>query len=115
VQRVFIKSEERRFAGGAHWPPLAAATKEAKAAQGLDPRILRATNDLYHSLTSTGAGSVAEEKPDELILGTSVPYARYADKGTSNEPKRDLIELRPSEVEEAAKLIGDHITKGARR
>jgi phage gpG-like protein len=114
VRDVFEASEQRRFAGGAGWPPLADSTRERKAAQGLDPRILRATNALYRSLTSSAAGSLDEAERDAFQFGSTLYYAGFHDTG-KGVPKRDLIELRPSERNEVTRILGDYIIKGGRR
>ena len=114
LREVFTRSERRRFSGGADWPPLAPATVERKAAAGLDPRILRATNALYRSLAEGGRGSVEEAGPGHVAFGTSLHYARFAEHGTKTAPKRELVELRPSEVSEMTRIVGKHITEGER-
>jgi phage gpG-like protein len=85
-------SQGGRGSGG--WAPLAPATVAEKARRGLDPRILHATGRLRASLTGRGGDAIRESHPDEMRFGTSVPYARFHQQGTSRMPRRREIELR---------------------
>lgn len=113
VRTVFRKSEEQRFERtGPGWPRLAASTVERKARQGLDPRTLRATGDLYRSLTASRASNQIDARlPDEFRFGTTVPYAGYHDTG-AGVPKRDLIDLSVKERRDIDKAIRDYIATG---
>jgi phage gpG-like protein len=116
VRSVYRRSEERRFdtQGQGGWPPLAESTRARKQQQGLDPRILRATEMLYRSLTSVRArGQVDERAPSEFRFGTTLPYARFHETG-KGVPQRKLIDLQPSERREIDELIEDYIAKGER-
>jgi phage gpG-like protein len=113
VGAIFRQSEQRRFdAGGPGWPPLAEATREKKQQQGLDPRILRATEVLFRSLTEPQAAmQIDEHAPDQMRFGTTVPYARFHDTG-QGVPERTLIELRPSERRQITEALETYIARG---
>jgi phage gpG-like protein len=114
VRSVYRRSETARFdnRGRGAWPPLAASTRARKAAEGLDPRILHASDTLYRSLTSPrAAGQIDDRKPTEFRFGTTVPYAVFHDVGKGL-PRRELIELTPSERREVEELIARYISKG---
>jgi len=111
LRRIVEDSNQRRFSsrGAGSWAPLADTTQERKAAQGKDPRVLRDTQDLYHSLTS---GLEVVLGLDELRFRSSVPYARYHQYGTVNMPRRKLMELRPGERRQVTRVLSDWIGEG---
>lgn len=114
VRSIYRRSEAARFdsSGRGAWPPLAASTRARKAAQGLDPRILRASGMLYRSLTSPRAAEQIDVRErTEFRFGTAVPYAVFHDTG-KGQPKRELIELTPAERQEIDELIARYISKG---
>jgi hypothetical protein len=122
VRKVYFKAEKGRFEGqGVRWPPLADATVERKAREGLDSRILRATGALYDSLTRPTSDSVDTPIKDlGFRYGTSIWYARFADKGTpkaskDHEPQRKLLGLTRPQREEINQLIAGFIAKGKTR
>lgn len=112
VGKVVADSNERRFQGAGRWKKLDADTAERKSREGLDPRILRSSGALHRQLTST---KPREESPDQLVYGTDLFYARFADKGTKNEPKRKLISLRAAERAEITDIIGRFVVQRRRR
>lgn len=114
IRTIFRKAEEARFAssGRGTWRALKTATRERKARAGLDPRTLRASNALYRSLTAPRArDQVDERRPDSLRFGTSVPYAGFHDAGRGV-PKRQLIDLSPSERDDVERALEEYITRG---
>lgn len=111
VRNVVLRSNKRRFDGGAGWKGLADSTSERKSREGLDPRPLRASGELYRSLTErSAAGQVDERHPTELRIGTSVPYAGFQ-QGTKTQPKRDLMELTPSDRRQIVDLIENFVAE----
>lgn len=114
VRTIFRKAEEKRFAsqGAGTWAALKDSTSDKKRRLHQDPRVLRATNALYKSLTAPRAtGQIDERTPDSMRYGTSVPYAAYHDQG-KGVPKRRLIDLQPAERDEITKAIEDYIATG---
>src|SRR5215467_9736184 len=81
VRTVFRKAEEERFDySGPGWPPLAESTRDRKARQRLDPRMLRAKEALFRSLTSPRAAMQVDRRDrSEFEFGTTVPYAHFHD------------------------------------
>lgn len=86
----FRQAEARQFstsgsAGGKRWSPLAASTVRRKARLKQDPRILRATMNLFKSLTQPEHPDHIEQiTPDSLFVGSRDPKGRFHQKG--NEP-----------------------------
>jgi len=115
VRTIFRKAEESRFssAGAGTWKPLAETTRQLKAERGHDPRILRATNALYKSLTAPRARDQIDDRDrqDAWRFGTTVPYAIYHDTGRGV-PKRKLIDLTSSERKAIDDEIGKYIATG---
>ena len=100
----FHATETRRFAEeGPGWQQLAPRTVAERARQGYggEHMILHRTGLLEGSLSSAGPGSVQRVSPDELFVGTDVPYAHWHQTGGSKPgrpPQRVLVSL-----DEAAK------------
>ncbi len=84
-------TEGGRGSGG--WKELAESTLRAKLAAGLDPDILQATHALMESLTGTGSDHIEEISDEHLLFGSSVPYGKYHQKGTSRMPARKPVDF----------------------
>jgi phage gpG-like protein len=114
LERIFQTAEARQFesAGGGTWQPLADSTKEKKAVLGQNAAILRATDRLYHSLTSRNADAVYTFKPGTIELGTKVYWSVFHRAGTPTMPARPPIDLRPAEVSHMSATIGKYIAEG---
>lgn len=94
----FAKVEARQFAGqgtySGGWAPLSAGYAARKAVRYPGKGILEAEGRLMRSLTgSDGPDAVREVTRDSLLVGTSVPYAGYHQRGTSRMPQRRPVEL----------------------
>lgn len=98
------------FASGG-WAPDAESTVRLKAAKGLDPRILHATGDLEQSLTGSSGGHVEVVAAHQLVFGTSVPYARFHQTGTSRMPRRRPLEIRERDRAELVRIIQQHLVR----
>jgi phage gpG-like protein len=113
IRTIFRQAEAGLFDSQGHhtWPKLADATKAAKQ-RGGDPRMMRATNALYKSLTAVRAsGQVDERKPDELRFGTEIPYAGFHERG-AGVPKRALINLTRAETHRIRDALAEYIATG---
>lgn len=114
IRKVFLESEQQRFAGQNQrpkWPPLADSTKARKAEQHLSQATLRATDALYRSLTQEGAaGQVDEPQAGQFRFGTKVPYAFYHDTG-KGVPKRKLVGLTTKQRQGIKEVIGTFIAE----
>jgi len=97
--------------GYGEWAPLAQSTLERKAEQGYPPKILQATEWLMDSLTGSAAagGHVEHILEDELIYGTTVPYAVFHQMGTRFMPARPPVDVREADVRRWTKLIQAYV------
>jgi phage gpG-like protein len=108
VERSQFDSEGRTGSGG--WAPLKPSTVANKAARGLDPRILRATDRLRRSLTNkTSPDHIEEINADSFVFGSRVPYGRYHQKGTRRMPQRRPVELSERNRRAVVKIIQSHL------
>lgn len=83
------------------WAPLKPATIRAKAARGLDPRILHAHGFLESSLTQRGdPNMILEVSRDELLFGSRLVYAGAHQNPRPGSP---LPQRRPVELTEQAR------------
>jgi phage gpG-like protein len=115
VQAKFYRILKNQFEteGGAgksgKWQALSSKYKPVKQKRWGDVGILQASGKLYKSLTSESSDSIVEKRPQELIIGTSLPYARAQHAGYSprNLPARPIISL----TEEQEKDITEPLTR----
>ena len=113
IERSQFDSEGSTGSGG--WAPLKPRTVAGKAARGLDPRILRATDRLRKSLTNkTSPDHVEEINADSFFFSTRVPYARYHQTGTRRMPQRRPVELSERNRRAVVKIIQTHLLGGQR-
>ena len=111
AQMMRDRTEERFDAEGPGWTPLAESTKRRKAAEGLDPRILHATLALRRSLTEDDAGGYTVILNNALIFGTSVPYARFHQKGEGL-PQRKVLDFDETDERAWSKAIQRWVVEG---
>lgn len=95
--------------GRGEWPALSATTLEQKARKGFSPKILQATGDLMGSLTGDGPGSVSRVTEEEVVLGTTIPYATFHEHGTARMPARPPVDVREQDVRSWSKQIQQYI------
>lgn len=112
VQSEYYKIVKAQFGseGGAglsgKWKPLTPKYRERKIKKYGDMPILQASGRFYKSMTSEGAdGSITEKKPQELTLGSSVPYGPYHQKGGGSLPRREVISFTPDQEKRLVKPI----------
>lgn len=90
---VLIESEDALWSRGRSWAPNAPTTQERKGRN--DPLV--ASGALRRSLTEHNApGQLVEIEHDSLKFGSKLWYAHFA-LGTSHQPKRDAVRLRPQD------------------
>lgn len=112
VRSIYRKSNERRFSGGAGWPPLDPDTIERKQRAGYVSGIERRTGALHRALTSARAADQIDVRdPTEFRFGTTLRYAKFQ-QGTKTQPPRDLIDLTPAERRQIDELISKWIARG---
>jgi hypothetical protein len=108
VEREQFATEGAAGSGG--WAPLKPATVAQKAKRRLDPRILRASEALFHSLTSKGDPNHIEEiGPDEWFFATRDKKARFHQTGTRRMPQRRVIELAGRMKRDIVKIVQRHL------
>jgi phage gpG-like protein len=99
VQDLFSTSgtprgEGGRFSGGP-WAKLSPAYAVWKHKNYPGKPILTRTGDLRESMrwsgSSVGAGGIFEATPSYAIAGTSIPYGRFHQSGTSKMPARSFM------------------------
>lgn len=107
VERRQFDSQGAYASGG--WKRLAQSTLDYKKAHNLDPRILRATGDLFDAMTKKGDGKqVALATRSGLVFGTTLDYAQFHQQGRGV-PKRVVVELHESERRDIIKIIQQYI------
>lgn len=97
--------------GRGEWAELAPSTIERKATEGYPSKILQATEALYDSLTGGlgAAGHVEHITEDEILYGTTVPWAQYHQSGTSKMPARPPVDVRESDIRRWSKMIHAYV------
>jgi phage gpG-like protein len=103
-------SEGGRGSGG--WAALKETTLLAKAAAGLDPRILQATHKLMNSLTRAGGDHVEEVTDSSLFLGSKVGYGRYHQKGTGRMPARKPVDFTELDRRGFVRTLQRYVVEG---
>lgn len=99
-----------RSEGFGSWPALAPSTLASKARKGYPPRILYATGVLEESLVGDATTyAVRRVTPDELVYGTSLPYAQYHAHGTSKMPQRNPVKVEDPIMRGITKTIQRYI------
>jgi phage gpG-like protein len=85
----------------AKWAPLLKATIRRKKSSG----ILKDTGRLRLStMSETAGGNITKFASDSLIMGTSVPYAKFLQEGTKHMPARPFIIIQKEDAEEMERL-----------
>jgi phage gpG-like protein len=104
-------TEGDRGSGG--WHELADSNIKAKAAEGLDPHILRATDDFMNSLVKKGDKWHVEEVTDEsLLLGSKDWIGFLHQKGTSKMPARKSIDFTELDRRGFIRVLQRYFTEG---
>ncbi len=99
VQQEFYRIEKQAFASegtsgeSGKWSALSPRYAVVKFKRWGAVPILTASGTLRDSLTSETSGSIVRKEKDELTVGSSVPYGRYHQSGTSKMPARPPISL----------------------
>jgi phage gpG-like protein len=98
--------ESEGAAGGERWTPLSPIYSEYKEQVYPGQKILQAECDLRASLTDLeAAGAILQPREDELIIGTSIPYAKAHQRGTSRMPARPPINFSEAQKRRLQKAI----------
>ncbi len=103
-------SSEGGSSKGGKWKALSSPYKAQKLKRWGPVPILTASGKLYRSMTQEGAeGSVYEETAQELTIGSSVPYGRYHQSGTSRMPARPPIDLTDEQKQKVVSPVGEKL------
>jgi phage gpG-like protein len=111
VATEFRKIEKEIFdsEGGASkvgkWKELSTKYKERKLRKYGPVPILHASGKLYRALSGTSPDSVFEKQPQEMAIGTSLPYGKYHQTGTSRMPRRAPIDFTDEQKERLVEPI----------
>jgi phage gpG-like protein len=97
--------------GRGEWPELAETTKERKALAGYPAKILQATEALYDSLAGnlSAVGHVERITEEEVVYGTTIPWARYHQDGTARMPARPPVDVREEDVRRWSKMVHAYV------
>lgn len=101
--------------GGTQWRKLKDTTKARKRRKGLDPRILRATLDLYRSVTNKGdPNMVYRVSDDSFTFGTKVGYLKYHQSKEPRYvlPRRPIFAFTPGDKRDIVKDLQRWIITG---
>lgn len=128
LRDLIVEGEERQFDRGPGWEPLAASTRERKARQGIDPRIMRASGLGYRTMTSKTRkrGRIARIEGHTITFGlkggrSPVHYLRYQHIGAFNVragrrlPERKIVVLTSRTKRQATRVIRVHTVFGRLR
>lgn len=97
VEREFHAIEREQFesegsAGrSGKWAPLSRKYAEQKEKKYPGAQILERTGALKRSLTSETEHSTVTKEKQEFAIGTSLPYAKYHQRGGKHLPQREII------------------------
>ncbi len=115
LRRLFLVAERRQFAtqgawGSGGWAPLSEDYRRWKLRVFPGKTILRATDELYRSLTE--GPQIYVERPHEVIMGSAVRHGRFHQSGGGNLPRRRVLELPESERRGWVKVMQRYLVTG---
>lgn len=98
IVKDFKEIERKQFDssgsyGSGGWAPLSPRYAAWKDANYPGRGVLVRSGLMMESLTSTNPWTIEEIKPLSLRVGTSIPYARYHQKGGGRLPRRPIVDL----------------------
>lgn len=116
VAHEFRKIEKEQFSSegsagrSGKWKPLTAKYAERKQKKYGSMPILQATGKGYRSLTVEGAeGAVYNESAQELVIGSSIPYMAYHQRGSNRLPKREPVSFTEAQEQQLVKPVQDKL------
>lgn len=122
----FQRMSANRFAdNGPGWAPLSPATIAMKTRAGYSQpdTTLVATGDLLYSLAGDTEHSVREVTPDSIVMGTSLPYAKYHQegprqirvfgRGSATLPERRVIDVTEADAARWMAIVQAALIAGA--
>ncbi len=102
---------------GSKWVPLSKRYASWKVRQDNYPgnSILNLSGDLKVSLTNSSAfGSINKIRPDQLVMGTRIPYGIAHQEGRGSLPVRKPIDISTNERRKWITLVNAFIWKGVK-
>lgn len=98
--------------GEGRWPKAAASTLAAKRRKNQPETLLVRTGALRRSLTEANApGSVLTTRRNgELVVGTSIEYAKNHQLGLGNVPRRVVVEADPELLDQIKAIAMEYIS-----
>lgn len=108
IEEAQFSSQGRR--GGGSWKQLADSTVRRKGSS----KILRDTDELYHSLTELDApGQILEVSGSGIVFGTDRPWAAVHQHGSANAhiPARPFLRILPGDVNRWTQIILRHLER----
>lgn len=125
VRTAFFEIEQDQFqSGGAKgasgtWAALSPKTEAIKIQKygtfALLAGPLIATTRLYKSLTRSTEDTIFETTKTTMAIGTSVPYAKFHQRGTRRMPARPPIDLSDKQKDDLSKVIKKSMLSIVRR
>ena len=105
VQEQF-NTEGSRTGG---WAPLSDRYASDKVRQFGNQPILVATGEMRESLLGGSGGIQRQQGNDQMVFGTSVPYAVYHQAGTQRMPQRRILDMTEADRRTMMKLLQRHL------
>lgn len=99
--------------GGAQWAPLTPRYAAQKEKVFPGQPIMRASDQLFRSLTDQTADSVVEIEAQALTYGTSLPYGRYHQRGEGYNPQRKILVVTQEDRRQLKKIVRAHLENQA--
>lgn len=111
VQSEFYKVVKDQFAAegqgkSGKWKPLSSKYAAVKSKRYGNAPILQASGRLYKSMTAAGGEAIVDKQPQEMTLGSTVPYGKYHQGGTNRMPKRPIIDFTDAQEKQIFAPIG---------
>lgn len=110
VEQTFNRTQPRDKALA--WKPLTSAYEEIKRKKFGEQPLLVATGVLKRSMITKGAeGNITLISSNRAVFGSTIPYGKFHDEGTSKMPKRNFSEIS----ERREKIFEGQIERDMRR
>ena len=120
IVKDFHKGEAQQFQsegsyGAGGWTPLAPTTIMRKSSGGYPMDILVRTGDLRDAMTGRGTAKVEIIRPKGMVVGTTLEYARFHQRGTRRMPARPIIALPEEQKTRWHKIIHKYLVEQAKK
>ena len=112
ISRDIFKNTTKNFIlkGTGKYPPLSPAYAKWKKKVAPTKPILVLSDRLRDSVTGSGTGdSIINIGKQTLVQGTSVPYARWVQEGTSKMPMRKFYFIDQAQAGRFERILSDYV------